>query len=67
VTRRVVILAPEPIRPKMAGMGIRALELARTLRAEFDVRLLVGNDPAEAAGGGGGGGGGGGAGAGRER
>jgi glycosyltransferase involved in cell wall biosynthesis len=49
VTRRVVILAPEPIRPKMAGMGIRALELARTLRAEFDVRLLVSNDPAEAA------------------
>ena len=49
MTRRVVILAPEPIRPKMAGMGIRALELARTLRAEFDVRLLVGNDPAEAA------------------
>jgi len=49
VTRRVVILAPEPIRPKMAGMGIRALELARTLRGEFDVRLLVGNDPAEAA------------------
>ena len=33
----------------MAGMGIRALELARTLRGEFDVRLLVGNDPAEAA------------------
>jgi glycosyltransferase involved in cell wall biosynthesis len=49
VTRRVVILAPEPIRPKMAGMGIRALEIARVLRAEFDVRLLVGNDPAEAA------------------
>jgi glycosyltransferase involved in cell wall biosynthesis len=49
VTRRVVILAPEPIRPKMAGMGIRALEISRVLRAEFDVRLLVGNDPAEAA------------------
>lgn len=49
MTRRVVILAPEPIRPKMAGMGIRALELARVLRSEFDVRLLVGNDLAEAA------------------
>jgi glycosyltransferase involved in cell wall biosynthesis len=49
VTRRVVILAPEPVRPKMAGMGIRALELARVLRSEFDVRLLVGNDLAEAA------------------
>jgi len=34
----------------MAGMGIRALELARALRGEFDVRLLVANDPAEAAG-----------------
>ena len=33
----------------MAGMGIRALELARVLRSEFDVRLLVGNDLAEAA------------------
>ena len=31
VTRRVVVLAPEPIRPRMAGMGIRALELARAL------------------------------------
>ena len=49
MTRRVVVLAPEPIRPKMAGMGIRALELARVLRSEFDVRLLVGNDLAEAA------------------
>ena len=49
MTRRVVILAPEPIRPKMAGMGIRALELARVLGAEFDVRLLVGNDVSEAA------------------
>jgi len=49
VTRRVVVLAPEPIRPKMAGMGIRALELARALHGEFDARLLVPNDPAEAA------------------
>jgi glycosyltransferase involved in cell wall biosynthesis len=32
----------------MAGMGIRALELARALGREFDVHLLVGNDPAEA-------------------
>ena len=44
----VVVLAPEPIRPRMAGMGIRALELARALGREFDVRLLVPNDPAEA-------------------
>ncbi len=32
----------------MAGMGIRALELARALSAEFDARLLVPNDPGEA-------------------
>lgn len=50
MTRRVVVLAPEPIRARMAGMGIRALELARALSREFDVRLLVSNDPADAAG-----------------
>jgi glycosyltransferase involved in cell wall biosynthesis len=33
----------------MAGMGIRSLELARAVGARFDVRLLVPNDPAEAA------------------
>jgi glycosyltransferase involved in cell wall biosynthesis len=44
----VAVLAPEPIRPRMAGMGIRALELARAIGKEFDVRLLVPNDPAEA-------------------
>ena len=33
----------------MAGMGIRALELARALGGEFDVRLLVGNSLQEAA------------------
>ncbi len=47
--RRIVVLAPEPVRPRMAGMGIRALELARALQKEFDVRLLVANDPNEAA------------------
>jgi glycosyltransferase involved in cell wall biosynthesis len=46
--KRVVVLAPEPIRPRMAGMGIRALELARTLAREFDVRLLVPNVEEEA-------------------
>jgi glycosyltransferase involved in cell wall biosynthesis len=49
VTRRVVVVAPEPVRLRMAGMGIRALELARALRKEFDVRLVVPNDPTEAA------------------
>ena len=49
MTRRILVLAPEPIRPKMAGMGIRALELARALGREFDVRLLVGNGVEEAA------------------
>ena len=46
--RTVAVLAPEPIRPRMAGMGIRALELARAIGREFDVRLIVPNDPAEA-------------------
>jgi glycosyltransferase involved in cell wall biosynthesis len=32
----------------MAGMGIRALELARALSREYEVRLLVPNDPGEA-------------------
>lgn len=45
----VVVLAPEPIRPRMAGMGIRALELARAIGEHFDARLLVPNDPSEAA------------------
>ncbi len=44
----IVVLAPEPIRPRMAGMGIRALELARALTSEFEVRLLVPNDAGEA-------------------
>jgi glycosyltransferase involved in cell wall biosynthesis len=46
--KRVAILAPEPIRPRMAGMGIRALELARALSREFEVRLLVPNEAAQA-------------------
>ena len=44
----IAVLAPEPIRPRMAGMGIRALELARVLAREFETRLLVPNDPEEA-------------------
>jgi len=48
VSEPVAVLAPEPVRPRMAGMGIRALELARALASEFPVRLLVPNDPAEA-------------------
>jgi len=44
VTRRVVVLAPEAIRPGMAGMGIRALEIAAALARRFDVRLLAPND-----------------------
>ena len=46
--QRIAVLAPEPIRPRMAGMGIRALELARALSREFEVSLLVGNDPGQA-------------------
>ena len=45
----VAVLAPEPVRPRMAGMGIRALELARAIGRELDVRLLVPNDAREAA------------------
>ena len=45
---RVAVLAPEPIRPRMAGMGIRALELARVLSEEFDVRLLTPGSAASA-------------------
>jgi hypothetical protein len=33
----------------MAGMGIRALELARAIGEDLDARLLVPNDPSEAA------------------
>jgi len=44
----VAVLAPEPIRPRMAGMGIRALELGRAIGRELEVRLLVPNDPSEA-------------------
>ena len=47
--KSVAVLAPEPIRPRMAGMGIRALEIARALSGEFVVRLLVPNAPSEAA------------------
>jgi glycosyltransferase involved in cell wall biosynthesis len=46
--RRISVVAPEPVRPRMAGMGIRAFEIARALCEEFDVRLLVPGDPAEA-------------------
>ena len=49
MTRRILVLAPEPIRPRMAGMGIRALELAHALqRRDLDVRILVPNAPDEA-------------------
>jgi len=43
----IVVLAPEPVRDRMAGMGIRALEMARALSREFHVRLVVPNDPSE--------------------
>ena len=48
MTRRIAILAPEPIRLQMAGMGIRALEIAAALAPRFDVRLLVPNAAGEA-------------------
>lgn len=46
---RILILAPEPIRPRMAGMGIRAAEIARHLSlADHPVLLLSPGDPTEA-------------------
>ncbi len=48
MTRRVVVLAPEAIRPGMAGMGIRALEIAAAIGRRFDVRLLAPNDEVSA-------------------
>jgi glycosyltransferase involved in cell wall biosynthesis len=47
MTRRVAVVAPEPIRPRMAGMGIRAFEIARALAGRFEVRLLVPNEDSE--------------------
>lgn len=45
--RRIAVVAPEPIRAKMAGMGIRAFELAKALGPELEVTLLVPNSPSE--------------------
>lgn len=46
----IALVSSEPIRPRMAGIGIRYLELARRLPAYgFEVLLLSPADPAEAA------------------
>jgi hypothetical protein len=48
MSRRVALLSSEPIRARMAGIGIRYLELARRLPAwGFEVRLISPADPAE--------------------
>ncbi|MEM8962363.1 MAG: glycosyltransferase family 4 protein [Acidobacteriota bacterium] len=45
---RLALLPSEPIRPKMAGIGIRYLEMARRLpRPGLDVVLVTAGDPAE--------------------
>jgi len=45
---RIALVSSEPIRPKMAGIGIRYLELARRLpRYGFDVVLVSPAEPAE--------------------
>ncbi|HWC64880.1 MAG TPA: hypothetical protein VG777_02275 [Thermoanaerobaculia bacterium] len=49
MSRRIAVAAPEAIRPRMAGMGIRALEIAAALAPRFDVRLLAPNSGASAA------------------
>ncbi|MEO6325854.1 MAG: glycosyltransferase family 4 protein [Thermoanaerobaculia bacterium] len=42
MTTRVIVLSPEPIRERMAGMGIRALKIAECLRdAGHDVALAA--------------------------
>ena len=47
---RVVLLSSEPLRPRMAGIGIRYLELARRLPAYgLDVVLMSPAEPAETA------------------
>jgi glycosyltransferase involved in cell wall biosynthesis len=46
--RRVALLSSEPLRPRMAGIGIRYLELARRLpRPGLEVVLLSPGDPAD--------------------
>jgi len=45
---RVALLSSEPIRPQMAGIGIRYLELARRLpRAGLEVVLVTSGEPEE--------------------
>jgi glycosyltransferase involved in cell wall biosynthesis len=47
---RIALLSSEPIRPRMAGIGIRYLELARRLpRSGLDIVLLSPAAPADAA------------------
>jgi glycosyltransferase involved in cell wall biosynthesis len=47
---RIALLSSEPIRPRMAGIGIRYLELARRLpRLGFEVRLVSPAAPEESA------------------
>ncbi len=38
---RVVVFATEPVTGKIGGLGIRQLQVARTLNKHFDVRLLT--------------------------
>ena len=46
--KRIALVPSEPIRDRMAGIGIRYLELARRLpRKDFEVVLLTAGDPAE--------------------
>ena len=44
---RVLLLCPERVRAAMAGVGIRFVEMARSLARDFDVTLGVPNPPAE--------------------
>ncbi len=47
---RIALLSSEPVRPRMAGIGIRYLQFARFLPEQgLDVVLLTPAEPAESA------------------
>ncbi len=46
---RVLLLSPEPVRPAMAGVGIRFLEMSRVLGRRFEVTLGIPNKPGDLA------------------
>ncbi len=43
--RKVAIFGHEPVTGKLGGLGIRQLEIARTLAKQFEVRLMTAYEP----------------------